>query len=126
MVSLDQIRASNALLANSLPPHLVAVFVGATSGIGEGTVKRFAKLTRKPKIYFIGRTQSKGDAILEEMKTLNPDGEYIFLKYDVSLIANVDEVCRRIRVEEKFINLLFMSCGTLDFRSGMRPTFLPP
>jgi hypothetical protein len=43
MVSLTAVQASNSCIASSLPLGLVAIFVGATSGIGEYTLKQFAK-----------------------------------------------------------------------------------
>ncbi|KAI1823887.1 hypothetical protein F4861DRAFT_301313 [Xylaria intraflava] len=113
MVSLKAIRESNVRVATSLPPGLVAVFVGATSGIGETTLKHFAKQARKPRIYFLGRRESEGQRIQAALKELNPDGEYHYLKYDVSLIKNVDEVCRYIQGREETINLLFLTSGTL-------------
>lgn len=114
MVSLSQIRASNSLISSTLPVGLVAVFVGATSGIGEITLKKFAKYTQRPRAYFIGRSQGAADRIVAECKTLNPSGEYIFRKADVSLICVVDEVCRDITDKEKALNLLFLSAGVLS------------
>ncbi|KAK0387692.1 hypothetical protein NLU13_3937 [Sarocladium strictum] len=57
MVTLKHVQASNSRVAQSLPAGLVAVFAGATSGIGELALKSFAKYTNRPKIYFIGRSQ---------------------------------------------------------------------
>ncbi|GAB1318452.1 Short-chain dehydrogenases/reductase [Madurella fahalii] len=113
MVSLEQMRASNARIPRSLPPGLVAVFVGGTSGIGETTMKKFAKHTVQPRIYFIGRSEQSAIRILAELQTLNPAGEYQFLQADVSLLQNVDHVCREIYTKEKLVNLLFLTCGTM-------------
>ncbi len=111
MVSLSEVSFSNSLISSTLPPGLVAVFVGATSGIGEITLKKFAKYTVQPRVYFVGRSQEAADRIAAECKALNPDGEYIFIKADVSLIRGVDEVCREIKGREKDLNLLFLSQG---------------
>lgn len=113
MVSLELIRASNSHIATSFPAGLVAVFVGATSGIGETTLKQFAKYTEQPRVYFIGRRASEGKRIQAELNHLNPAGEYHLVENDVSLLKNVDDVCRHIRARESSINLLFLSCGTL-------------
>jgi NADP-dependent 3-hydroxy acid dehydrogenase YdfG len=86
MVSIAEVQASNARISSSLPPGLVAVFVGATNGIGETSLKQFAKHTRQPSVYFIGRSQEAGDRIAEECKDLNPDGIFTFIKADVSLV----------------------------------------
>ncbi|KAL4889020.1 hypothetical protein BDV59DRAFT_195992 [Aspergillus ambiguus] len=111
MVSLSEIRLSNARVALSLPPGLVALFVGATSGMGEATLKTFAKYTRRPRAYFVGRSQEAADRIIAECTALNPEGEYIFVPADVSLIRVVDEVCDQIRARESHLNLLFLSAG---------------
>lgn len=111
MVSLSQIYASNSLISTTLPPGLVAVFVGATSGIGEITVKTFAKYARKPRVYIVGRSQVAADRILTECKAINPGGEFIFFKADVSLIRVVDDLCKKLKAKEKSLNLLFLSAG---------------
>lgn len=111
MVSLSDVKYSNSLISSTLPPSLVAVFVGATSGIGEITLKKFAEYSRQPRAYFIGRSQDAADRIVAECKALNPEGEYIFMKADVSLIRVVDEVCKDITAKEKTLNMLFLSAG---------------
>lgn len=113
MVALSEVEAFNASAPKTLPPNLVAVFAGATAGIGETSLKAFAKHTVQPKIYFIGRSQESGDRILKELKGINADGEYSFIKADMSLLKNVDDVCRDIKRKESVINVLFLSQGTL-------------
>ncbi|KAJ5959463.1 Short-chain dehydrogenase/reductase SDR [Penicillium vulpinum] len=115
MVSLPDVQSSNSQIANTLPAGLVAVFVGATSGIGEAALKEFARSARSPRAYFIGRSQEAAAHITAECRQLNPEGEFIFIKADVSLIRNVDVVCREIQSKEKSINILFLSCGTSRF-----------
>jgi NADP-dependent 3-hydroxy acid dehydrogenase YdfG len=121
MVSLKNVQFSNSRLATSLP-RLVAIFVGGTSGIGETSLKQFAKHTRQPRAYFIGRSQEAGDRVTAECKALNADGEYIFIKSDVSLIRNVDNVCQEIKSREKAINILFLTVGTLVTGTSMYPS----
>ncbi|OQE29102.1 hypothetical protein PENFLA_c004G01194 [Penicillium flavigenum] len=115
MVSLPDVQSSNAQIANTLPAGLVAVFVGATNGIGEAALKEFARSTRSPRAYFIGRSQEAAARITAECRQLNPEGEFTFIKADVSLIRNVDSVCRELQSKEKTINILFLSCGTIRF-----------
>jgi len=119
MVSIEVIRASNASIATSLPPGLVALFVGGTSGIGENTMKQFYATAPSPRVYFVGRSQASADRIIEAVKPLNPDGKLQFIQADVSLLKNVDEVCRKFSEEEKELNLLVMTQGflTLDGRT---------
>lgn len=120
MVTLPQVEASNAQIVSALPKNLVAVFVGATNGIGETTLRQFARFSKglQPKVIFVGRAQEAGDRIAKECKALNPDGEFTFMKADVGLIKGVDEVCGRIREKVGAINLLFMSQGTLQTGVG--------
>jgi NAD(P)-dependent dehydrogenase (short-subunit alcohol dehydrogenase family) len=119
MVSLSDIQASNSRIASTLPSGMVAVFVGATSGIGEASLKQFAKYANKPRVYFVGQSQEAANRIVTECKALNSEGEYIFIKANISLIRAVDDVCRDIKAKEKTINLLFLSQGTLVFHTGM-------
>ena len=118
MVAYQAIRSSNSLISSTLPPRLVAVFVGATSGIGEYTLKAFVKHANRPRVYFVGRSQEAADRITKECKALNPERELIFIKCDVSLIKNVDVVCRGIKEKEDVINLLVLSQGTLSPTGG--------
>ncbi|EAW15013.1 uncharacterized protein ACLA_004270 [Aspergillus clavatus NRRL 1] len=120
MVSLAAILASNKQLGSALPAGLVAVFVGATSGIGETAMKQFAKHANAPRIYFVGRTASWAERIKAELETLNPKGSYFFLQCDASLLKSIDEVCRQIQIKERAINLLFLSIGCLI--TGTRTT----
>jgi NADP-dependent 3-hydroxy acid dehydrogenase YdfG len=115
MVTLSIVHSSNSHISSSLPEKLVAVFIGATSGIGEITLKKFAKYTLKPRVYFIGRSQEAGERIEIECKEINPAGEFRFIKADVSLIRIIDAVCERIKEKEKSINILFLSSGVITF-----------
>lgn len=121
MVALSDIHYSTSRIASTLPPGLVAVFVGATSGIGETTLKQFAKHTCQPRVYFVGRSQEAGDRIVAECKALNAEGQYNLITADVSLIRTVDDVCRGIMNKEKAINLLVLCQGTLIPGQG-KPT----
>ncbi|KAL3459492.1 hypothetical protein BJX64DRAFT_301235 [Aspergillus heterothallicus] len=115
MMSLSDITASNAQLSATFTAGLVALFVGATSGIGAATLKAFAKYTRRPRAYFVGRSQEAADSIVSECQALNPDGEYIFIAADVSLIKVVDQVCAQIQAREAQLNILFLSQGVASF-----------
>lgn len=119
MVALSSIQSSNAALSKDLPPGLVGVFVGATSGIGKAALLKVAQYARQPRLYFIGRSQSAADEILRQLKQTNPDGRYEFIKADASLLRVVDEVCGSIKEKENRVDVLFQSQGTLDINSGM-------
>jgi hypothetical protein len=135
MVALDIVHASNAQL-RELGPGLVALFgmsqspllhlarlsnnritvVGATSGIGEYTAKAFVKNTNSPHVYIVGRNASAAERIINECKTLNPDGVVEFLKADVSELRDVDRICAEIKKKESRINLLMQTQGNLTLR----------
>ena len=121
MVSLRDVQSSNSRIASALPRGLVAVFVGATSGVGETSLKQFAKHARQPRVYFIGRSQEAGERIAAECKALNSEGEYIFIQADTSLIRTIDDICQEVKSKEEAVNLLFLSTGSL-INTGMSPT----
>ncbi|THX78773.1 hypothetical protein D6D04_05548 [Aureobasidium pullulans] len=114
MVAVETIRASNSKIASTLPSGLVAVFVGATNGVGEATVRQFAKYASAPRVYLIGRSQDAGTRIVNECRALNAKGEFTFISKDTSLMRNVDEICETIKQKEKSVNLLFLTIGTLQ------------
>lgn len=117
MVTASAAEASNAKIATTLAPGMVAVFVGGTSGIGEHALKSFAQHAKSPKIYLVGRSQEAADRIISECSKLNPDGQYMFIQSDVSLLNNVVKVCERILSETQTINLLFQTQGGLQMDS---------
>jgi NADP-dependent 3-hydroxy acid dehydrogenase YdfG len=113
MVPIAGVQASNAGISTTLPSGLVAIFVGGTSGIGEYTLKEFARSACQPRIYNIGRSQQASDRIAAECHQLNASAQYTFIQADVSLIRHVDAVCNQIQDKEKTVNVLFLSAGTL-------------
>ena len=118
MVAQSIITASNDRIASALPSGLVGVFIGGTNGIGEYTLKAFAKRVSKPQIIFTGRSQDAADRIVTECKSINPEGSYTFIKADTSTIRKVDEVSEEIKRKVQTINVLFLTTGVLDFSSG--------
>jgi NADP-dependent 3-hydroxy acid dehydrogenase YdfG len=119
MVALPEVIASNKRIATTFPDGLVAVFVGGTSGVGEYTLKAFAKYAPKSRVYIVGRSQEAAYRIIEECKQVNPGGKFTFIKGDVSLMNGVDDVCRQIQSMETTVNLLFESQGSMEYKSSM-------
>ncbi|KAK9242506.1 hypothetical protein V1506DRAFT_509377 [Lipomyces tetrasporus] len=113
MVSIKDVRRSNSSLTEK-PSGMVAVFVGATSGIGLGTVKQFAKYSNAPKVYVVGRSKQSATPLLHELEVLNPKGIFIFVETEISLIKNVDAVCEEIKTNEQKLDLVFVSPGFLS------------
>lgn len=114
MVSLKDIRNSNKSL-QSLPPGLVAVFAGATSGIGLATLKQLARNCNGPRAYIVGRSQQKAAHIIDQLKAINPMGTFIFIEGQISLIKEVDRISEVIKKLETRIDILCMSPGYLSF-----------
>lgn len=117
-IPLRDVKASNAALRSTFPDGLVAVFVGATAGIGEYSVLELARCVPKSRIYFVGRSEADGARVKAECEKRDSHGKYTFLQKNVSLMKNVDEVCEEIRTMEERINLLFMTQGTLDMSAS--------
>lgn len=113
MVSYRAARSANAALKNQ-HQSMTAVFVGATSGIGLETLRLFAQDIPKPTAIIVGRNRSKFDLELQNLKTLNPNGEYRFIEGEVALLKNVDAICEEIKKQNPKIDLLYLSQGYLN------------
>lgn len=127
MVAISAVRSSNESLRD-LPSHLsspTAVFTGATQGIGLATLRQLATYTVAPTCYIVGRSESKLQEIISELKEINVKGTYISVKGEVALLESVDECCAKIKesLGEKGLDLLYMSQGYLTFggRNGNIP-----
>ncbi|KAF4555229.1 Short chain dehydrogenase-like protein 14 [Elsinoe fawcettii] len=90
--------------------------VGGTAGIGASTLKEFFECTIKPKAYIVGRNQKNAEELIEEVTSTSIDAECYFIKADVTLLKNVDDVCDQIMQKEKKINILFLSAGFMSMR----------
>jgi NADP-dependent 3-hydroxy acid dehydrogenase YdfG len=112
MVAVDTVRAANASLKSG-QPGLVALFVGATKGIGAATLRQLTKNLKAPTIYIVGRSKGGFSSQLSELKTLNPDASFEFLETEISLIKNVDRISKKLKETESKLDLLFMSPGIL-------------
>jgi NADP-dependent 3-hydroxy acid dehydrogenase YdfG len=125
MVSIKDVRRSNSSLTEK-PSGMVAVFVGATSGIGLSTLKQFVKYSNAPKVYVVGRSKQSATPLLHELEVLNPKGIFIFVETEISLIKNVDAVCEEIKTSEQMLDLVFLSPGFLSVegRKGKSPEYL--
>jgi len=116
MVNIKDVRKSN--LDFKLSGHAsntVAVFVGATSGIGMGTLMQYAKYAQGAKAYIVGRSKSAAQPLLGELKATNPEGTFEFIETEISLIKNVDLACEKIKSKEKKVDILFLSPGFLAY-----------
>jgi NADP-dependent 3-hydroxy acid dehydrogenase YdfG len=115
MVSLPDVLASNAEISSTLPKRLVAVFAGATSGIGEATLKALVKYIVEPRIYLLARNPVSAERVIAECRQLNPGAEYEFIKVDLSSIKETDLACGEVKRREELVNLVVLSAGELRF-----------
>ena len=120
MVAISLVRQSNEQLRN-LPSHLsspTAVFAGATRGIGLATLRQLAIHTVNPTCYIVGRSEAKGQEVVDELKELNGKGKYVFVEGEVSLLEGVDKCCEEIKRligDGKGLDILYMSQGYITF-----------
>lgn len=113
MVKASTIRQHNASFAREHHAGLVCVFAGATSGIGAGTLERMALMLEAPTFYVIGRSRSRFTRQQVKIEHLNPSCKVIFLEAEVSLLSDVDAVCKQIIAAEQKVDYLYMSPGLM-------------
>ena len=128
MVALSTVQSLNASAARSQP--VVAVFAGASQGIGLTALKALADAhgtkTKGLRVYIIGRRKEAVDKIIADLATRCPTGSFRFLHSpDLSLLANVEKKCNEIIASETEIceksgdtprvDLLCMSQGDFSF-----------
>jgi len=112
MPSLSVIRAANAAFSPSYIP--VALFVGGTSGIGQGIVEAFARhLKGKAHIVIIGRNRAAAQSIISRLPkpTSGSNVTHEFIQCDVSLMKNVHHVTEELLTRIPKINFLVMTTG---------------
>ena len=115
MVTFQSVQASNAALRSTISGQ-VALFVGTTSGIGYHTLLEYAKNSSMPRVYIVGRNDTTLSKITAELKALNPEGTFLTIKSEISLLKNVDAACAELKSKEKRLDLLFMSPGYIKIK----------
>ncbi|CZT21671.1 uncharacterized protein RCC_07536 [Ramularia collo-cygni] len=114
MIRVETVRESNEQVKGL--EDYVAVFIGGTGGIGESTAKELFIRASRPRAYIIGRNEERGNALYNTLRTINPNGEAIFIQKDISLMRNCDELCEDLRRRETKINCLFLTAGFMALR----------
>jgi NAD(P)-dependent dehydrogenase (short-subunit alcohol dehydrogenase family) len=113
MVKTTAIRECNARFASEHHGGLVCVFAGATSGIGASTLERMALMLHEPTFYVLGRSAARFASRQAKLESLNPSCKVVFLEAEVSLLSNVDSVCKQITAAEQKVDCLYMSPGLI-------------
>ncbi|KAJ5784984.1 uncharacterized protein N7503_010196 [Penicillium pulvis] len=117
MVNLRTVLQSNNRLSDAEGPQ-VALFVGATSGIGLGILKEFAQHAVSPRVYIVARNAETAAPLVEELRLINPGATFEIIERNVSLIKDAEKVTEFIKSKESSLDLLCMSVGffSLDGR----------
>lgn len=111
MPSLSAAREANAAFKPAYRP--VAVFVGGTSGIGQGMAEALARHTGgNAHIVICGRDKVKAENIIESFPK-SPESTYEFVQCDVSLMKNVQACTDSLVQRLPKINILVVSQGML-------------
>lgn len=111
---MDKVRLTNQA-AKSLAEKPVGVFVGGTSGVGLFTAYSFARNTPEPTIYIIGRSSDAGKKAIDDITKINAKAKSYFLRHDLTLLSEADELVKEIKAKENKINFLCVTCGFLTF-----------
>ncbi|KAJ7759651.1 NAD(P)-binding protein [Mycena metata] len=120
MPSLAITRAANAAWNPTYTP--VGVFVGGTSGIGQGIVEAFARHTKgNAHILIVGRNRAAATAILDRLpkppaSTNTPEPTREFLHCDLSLIANAKRTAASIAIRFPRVNVVFLTAGEISLK----------
>ncbi|KAI1321248.1 NAD(P)-binding protein [Xylariaceae sp. FL0255] len=126
-IPLSTIRKSNSRISE-LPEGLIALFIGATSGIGKSTLEQFAQYAVRPTIYIVARSISKIADQLDQLKSKNPEATYDVIEKDVSLISDTNDVVKYMKSKETKLDFLYNSAGFLpmsgrfDTSEGLEPS----
>lgn len=117
-------------IANDHRP--VALFTGATAGLGEAILKAYARNHENSRIYFIGRNDAAAQQIIEDVRKMwkensqrgegEGEGDIVFVKADLTLFKNardaVQEILRR-EGDNVRLDFLCMSQGFLTFKGRL-------
>ncbi|KAH6898060.1 hypothetical protein B0T10DRAFT_395437 [Thelonectria olida] len=116
MVPFHIVQQSNALLG-TLEPGLVAIFMGATSGIGQHALQHFSRHASSPRIYTVARPHAMKphEELLASLRQENPSGTFSLIPADVSVVSEVDKVVDTIIQNETKVDILFLSAGFMAF-----------
>jgi NAD(P)-dependent dehydrogenase (short-subunit alcohol dehydrogenase family) len=108
----------------------VALFTGATAGLGEAILKAYARNHTNSRIYFVGRNDVAAQQIKEDVRRAwkeaprhsGDKGDIIFVKADLTPLTNVRGVFQEILKREgnnARLDFLCMSQGFLTLKGRL-------
>jgi len=56
----------------------------------------------------VGRSEAKLLKIIGDLERINPQGSYVPIRAEISLLKNVDAACEEYKRKEKRLDLLFL------------------
>jgi hypothetical protein len=77
-----------------------------------------------PTFYVIGRSATRFAAQNTKMQTLNSTCKIIFLEAEISLLEEVDRVCKQILNAEGKLDYLYMSPGLMPLNGAQCKSLL--
>ncbi|KAH8646021.1 hypothetical protein BGZ60DRAFT_438356 [Tricladium varicosporioides] len=119
MIKITTIIESNERFASQQHEGLVCVFIGATSGIGMGTLRKMATMLYSSTFYVLGRSESRFQKELDQLRERSPSCNFIFIETQVSLISGIDAACDKITSAEQKVDYLCMSPGGMPFQGAV-------
>ncbi|KAJ7865026.1 hypothetical protein B0H14DRAFT_2504825 [Mycena olivaceomarginata] len=122
MSTLPNIIAANAAWAPAYTP--VGIFVGGTSGIGQGIAEAFARHTNgRAHIVLVGRNEAAAAAILARLPAASSGEVYTreFISCDLALVANAKRTSAQLAARFPRVNILFLTAGAISLK-GFDPT----
>lgn len=115
-MSLAAARAANAAALSSSSHIPVAIFLGGTSGIGQGTAEAFARHTQgNAHIIICGRNRTAAETIIETFPKPNK-GKYEFVQCDATLMKNVQTTTSALLSSLPKLNYLVMTSGFMTLK----------
>ncbi|KAF2651671.1 NAD(P)-binding protein [Lophiostoma macrostomum CBS 122681] len=118
------LSANSSFFSTRAPKDLTAVFVGATSGIGLGALRAFAKHTSgaSPTIFIVGRSQKTLNNLLGSVTELNSSAKLVpIYAPDLTLISDAQKAAEEIAQKASKIDMLIMSPGYVSFQRVESP-----
>jgi NAD(P)-dependent dehydrogenase (short-subunit alcohol dehydrogenase family) len=102
------------------------LITGATSGIGRVTARELAR--RGARVLMVGRERTRGEALLDELKSINGGGQAELLIADLASQAAVRELARTIRQRTDRLHVLLNNAGVISLNrrltvDGLESTF---